>query len=67
MVLKQTSGPVDVQGPYELSFGKTSFKGYHNEETLSNVVAELQAKDLIKRLLKTDPETRLECKAMGYL
>ncbi|KAJ4865840.1 GDSL esterase/lipase [Raphanus sativus] len=54
-------------GPYELSFGKTSFKGYHNEETLSNVVAELQAKDLIKRLLKTDPETRLECKAMGYL
>ncbi|ESQ52263.1 hypothetical protein EUTSA_v10016202mg [Eutrema salsugineum] len=55
---------------YELLYGKTPFKGYDNEETLSNVVfknlkfpdsplVSSQAKDLIRRLLMKDPESRL--------
>ncbi|CAH2059089.1 unnamed protein product [Thlaspi arvense] len=55
---------------YELLYGKTPFKGYDNEETLSNVVFQslkfpdsplvsFQAKDLIRRLLVKDPESRL--------
>ncbi|CAA7060880.1 unnamed protein product [Microthlaspi erraticum] len=55
---------------YELLYGKTPFKGYDNEETLSNVVFQnlkfpdsplvsLQAKDLIRKLLVKDPESRL--------
>ncbi|KAJ0258963.1 Serine/threonine-protein kinase KIPK2 [Hirschfeldia incana] len=53
---------------YELLYGKTPFKGYDNEETLSNVVFQnlkfpdsplvsFQAKDLIRRLVMKDPET----------
>lgn len=55
---------------YELLYGKTPFKGYDNEETLSNVVYQnlkfpdsplvsFQAKDLIRRLVMKDPESRL--------
>uniref|UniRef100_A0A1J3JLF6 non-specific serine/threonine protein kinase n=1 Tax=Noccaea caerulescens TaxID=107243 RepID=A0A1J3JLF6_NOCCA len=55
---------------YELLYGKTPFKGYDNEETLSNVVFQnlkfpdsllvsSQAKDLIRKLLVKDPESRL--------
>ncbi|CAN6825101.1 unnamed protein product [Brassica oleracea] len=55
---------------YELLYGKTPFKGYDNEETLSNVVFQnlkfpdsplvsFQAKDLIRRLVMKDPESRL--------
>lgn len=55
---------------YELLYGKTPFKGYDNEETLSNVVYQnlkfpdsplvsFQAKELIRRLLVKDPESRL--------
>ncbi|KAL1224334.1 Serine/threonine-protein kinase KIPK2 [Cardamine amara subsp. amara] len=55
---------------YELLYGKTPFKGYDNEETLSNVVFQnlkfpdsplvsFQAKELIRRLLVKDPESRL--------
>ncbi|KAG2326631.1 hypothetical protein Bca4012_035578 [Brassica carinata] len=55
---------------YELLYGKTPFKGYDNEETLSNVVFQnlkfpdsplvsFQAKDLIRRLVMKDPGSRL--------
>lgn len=55
---------------YELLYGKTPFKGAGNEETLANVVMQnlrfpdsplvsLQARDLIRRLLVKEPESRL--------
>lgn len=55
---------------YELLYGKTPFKGSSNEHTISNVVSQClkfpqspmvssQARDLIRRLLKKEPENRL--------
>lgn len=55
---------------YELLYGKTPFKGSSNEETVSNVVSQCihfpeyphvspPARDLIRRLLKKEPEARL--------
>lgn len=55
---------------YELLYGRTPFKGMSNEETISNVVSgclkfppcpmvSCHARDLIRRLLKKDPESRL--------
>ncbi|CAN8254672.1 unnamed protein product [Cochlearia groenlandica] len=55
---------------YELLYGKTPFKGYNNDETLTNVVLQnlrfpdsalvsFQAKDLIRGLLVKEPENRL--------
>lgn len=55
---------------YELLYGKTPFKGTSNEETISNVVSQClkfpecstvssHARDLIRRLLKKEPENRL--------
>ncbi|KAL0418304.1 UNVERIFIED_CONTAM: Serine/threonine-protein kinase KIPK2 [Sesamum radiatum] len=55
---------------YELLYGKTPFKGSSNEDTISNVVSQClkfpqrpmvssHARDLIRRLLKKEPENRL--------
>ncbi|KAL2511107.1 Serine/threonine-protein kinase KIPK [Abeliophyllum distichum] len=55
---------------YEILYGKTPFKGSSNEDTLSNVVSQClkfpgtpmvssHARDLIRRLLKKEPENRL--------
>ncbi|KAL3850322.1 hypothetical protein ACJIZ3_012204 [Penstemon smallii] len=56
---------------YELLYGKTPFKGLSNEDTISNVVSQCHinfpecsmvssnARDLITRLLKKEPENRL--------
>ncbi|KAL8483401.1 hypothetical protein ACS0TY_026194 [Phlomoides rotata] len=55
---------------YELLYGKTPFKGTSNEETISNVVSQClkfpqcptvssHARDLMRRLLKKEPENRL--------
>ncbi|KAK6144252.1 hypothetical protein DH2020_021072 [Rehmannia glutinosa] len=55
---------------YELLYGKTPFKGSSNEETISNVVSQClkfphcpmvssHARDLIRRLLKKEPDNRL--------
>ncbi|CAA2957149.1 serine threonine- kinase D6PK-like [Olea europaea subsp. europaea] len=55
---------------YEILYGKTPFKGSTNEDTLSNVVSQClkfpgspmvssHARDLIRRLLKKEPENRL--------
>ncbi|KAH6774759.1 Protein kinase superfamily protein [Perilla frutescens var. hirtella] len=55
---------------YELLYGKTPFKGSNNEDTISNVMSQClkfpqcpmvssQARDLIRRLLKKEPENRL--------
>ncbi|CAI9781441.1 unnamed protein product [Fraxinus pennsylvanica] len=55
---------------YEILYGKTPFKGSTNEDTLSNVVSQClkfpgspmvssNARDLIRRLLKKEPENRL--------
>lgn len=55
---------------FELLYGKTPFKGSSNDETVSNVVSQClnfpqcpvvssHARDLIRRLLKKEPENRL--------
>ncbi|CAK9182077.1 unnamed protein product [Ilex paraguariensis] len=55
---------------YELLYGKTPFKGQGNEDTLANVVSKClkfpespivssHGRDLIRRLLKKEPENRL--------
>ncbi|KAG8371190.1 hypothetical protein BUALT_Bualt13G0061200 [Buddleja alternifolia] len=55
---------------YELLYGKTPFKGSTNEDTISNVVSQSlkfperpmvssHARDLIRRLLKKEPDSRL--------
>lgn len=55
---------------YELLYGKTPFKGSSNEDTISNVVSQClnfpqcpmvssHARDLMRRLLKKEPENRL--------
>ncbi|TKY68041.1 Serine/threonine-protein kinase KIPK [Spatholobus suberectus] len=55
---------------FELLYGKTPFKGHTNEDTLANVVSQslkfpdapivsFRARDLIRRLLIKDPQSRL--------
>ncbi|KAL8029640.1 hypothetical protein ABFX02_14G238300 [Erythranthe guttata] len=55
---------------YELLYGRTPFRGSSNEETISNVVSRrldfpdrpavsCQARDLIERLLKKEPDGRM--------
>ncbi|PIN25407.1 putative serine/threonine protein kinase [Handroanthus impetiginosus] len=55
---------------YELLYGRTPFKGSNNEETMSNVASQClkfpqrpmvssHARDLIRRLLKKEPDNRL--------